>query len=88
METKTFDNFLNNKYINKFGNTSRVTRNSQVLKSPYNTDFPTINEDYRGKKYCIAYGLSAFAYSRTALVKKNVCNSEEDKVGEQRISHH
>ena len=43
-------------------------------------DFPTINEDYRGKKYCYAYGLSAFAYSRTALVKKNVCNPAEDKV--------
>ena len=53
----------------------------QIVKFPNITDFPTINEDYRGKKYCIAYGLSAFAYSRTALVKKNVCNSEEDKVG-------
>ena len=44
-------------------------------------DFPTINEKFRGKKYCITYGWSAFAYSRTALVKKNVCNAEEDKVG-------
>merc|ERR1719427_1941514 len=43
-------------------------------------DFPTINEDYRGKAYCYTYGVSAYAYSRTALVKKNVCNSEEDKV--------
>ena len=42
---------------------------------------PTINEDYRGKRYCIIYGLSAFAYSRIALVKKNVCNAKEDKVG-------
>jgi len=43
-------------------------------------DFPMINEAYRGKKYCYIYGVSAFAYSRTALIKKNVCNSEEDKV--------
>ena len=43
-------------------------------------DFPTINENYRGKKYCYTYGMSAFAYSRTALVKKDVCNSKEDKV--------
>lgn len=43
-------------------------------------DFPTINEAYRGKKYCYVYGVSAFAYSRTALVKKNVCNPEDDKV--------
>jgi len=46
-------------------------------------DFPTINEDYRGKKYCYTYGMSAFAYSRTALVKKDVCTSKEDKVWNQ-----
>merc|ERR1719325_330603 len=43
-------------------------------------DFPTINEEYRGRKYCIVYGMSAIAYSRVALVKKNLCNSDEDKV--------
>ena len=42
-------------------------------------DFPMINEEYRGKKYCYLYGVSAFAYSRTALVKKNVCDSTDDK---------
>lgn len=45
-------------------------------------DFPMINEAYRGKKYCYLYGVSAFAYSRTALVKKNVCDSTDDKVGQ------
>ena len=44
-------------------------------------DFPTINEQFRGRSYCYVYGVSAFAYSRTALVKKNVCNGAEDKVG-------
>ena len=29
-----------------------------------NFDFPTINEDYRGKAYCIVYGWSAIDYSR------------------------
>jgi len=43
-------------------------------------DFPTINEDYRGIQYCIVYGWSALDYSRTALVKKNVCDSTLDKV--------
>ena len=43
-------------------------------------DFPTINEEYRGRKYCFVYGMSAIAYSRVALVKKNLCNSDEDKV--------
>merc|ERR1719458_699675 len=43
-------------------------------------DFPVINEAYRGKEYCIIYGWSAFDYSRTALVKKNVCDSTQDKV--------
>merc|ERR1712203_361013 len=38
------------------------------------------NEAYRGKEYCIIYGWSAFDYSRTALVKKNVCDSTQDKV--------
>ena len=46
-----------------------------------NFDFPTINEEYRGRKYCFVYGMSAIAYSRVALVKKNLCNSDEDKVG-------
>ena len=43
-------------------------------------DFPTINEAYRGKKYCITYGVTAVAYSRVALVKKNLCDSDLDKV--------
>ena len=58
-------------------NTFPNTINSKFIN---NFDFPTINEDYRGQAYCYAYGLSAYAYSRTALVKKNVCNPEEDKV--------
>ena len=29
-----------------------------------NFDFPTINEDYRGKFYCIVYGWTAIDYSR------------------------
>ena len=64
--------------------TGEVTTNTfeNLIKSKFiNTfDFPTINEDYRGKKYCYTYGMSAFALSRTALVKKNVCDSSDDKV--------
>ena len=44
------------------------------------SDFPTINENHRGKRYCYTYGVSSFSISRHALVKKNLCNSEEDKV--------
>ena len=60
----------------------KISKFPNVIDSKFvNTfDFPTINEDYRGKKYCYAYGVSAFAYSRTALVKKNVCDASEDKV--------
>ena len=43
-------------------------------------DFPTINEEYRGREYCIIYGWSAIDYSRMALVKKSVCDSTKDKV--------
>jgi len=53
-----------------------------TIKSKFinNFDFPTINEDYRGLPYCIVYGWSALDYSRTALVKKNLCDSTKDKV--------
>ena len=44
-------------------------------------DFPTINEGYRGVRYCVVYGWSAIDYSRQALVKKNVCDSTKDQVG-------
>ena len=53
------------------------TINSKFIN---NFDFPMINENYRGKKYCVVYGVSAYAYSRTALVKKNLCNPNKDKV--------
>jgi len=43
-------------------------------------DFPTINEGYRGVRYCVVYGWSAIDYSRQALVKKNVCDSTKDQV--------
>ena len=37
-------------------------------------EFPTINENYRGKKYCILYGWSSYQQSRQTLVKRNLCN--------------
>merc|ERR1712158_317352 len=43
-------------------------------------DMGVINEAYRGKEYCVIYGWSAFDYSRTALVKKNICDATQDKV--------
>jgi beta-carotene 15,15'-monooxygenase/beta,beta-carotene 9',10'-dioxygenase len=43
-------------------------------------DFPVINERFRGRHYCIAYGLTAFDYSRMALVKKNMCDPSKDLV--------
>jgi carotenoid cleavage dioxygenase-like enzyme len=68
--------------INMASGNVGVTEFPNTLGSRYinKFDFPTINEDYRGKKYCIMYGVSAFSYSRTALVKKNVCDSSKDKV--------
>ena len=45
-------------------------------------DFPVINEKYRYKKYCVAYGLTikadAVSYSNFKIVKKNVCDSSRD----------
>jgi len=42
-------------------------------------EFPTINEDYRGKKYCVLYGWSAYQVSRQTLVKRNLCNDSLSK---------
>ncbi|XP_069114359.1 beta,beta-carotene 15,15'-dioxygenase-like [Argopecten irradians] len=47
-------------------------------------DMPIINEKYRSLKYCYAYGLVAKfdnrQYSRTALVKKDLCGNGKDRV--------
>merc|ERR1711971_1040493 len=59
-------------------NTKEGTVKSEEFPNTINSfDFPTINEEYRGKKYCITYGMAAFAYSRVAVVKKNVCDPRD-----------
>ena len=42
-------------------------------------DYPIINEQYRGREYCYVYGTSMVDYSRTAIIKKNLCNPTADK---------
>merc|ERR1712168_762207 len=43
-------------------------------------DYPRINEEFRGREYCFTYGISMIDYTRTALVKKDVCGeSSGDK---------
>ena len=63
-ETVTYSNFPN-------------TINSRWINQ---FDFPVINERFRGERYCVVYGWTAFDYSRMALVKKNVCDPSKDKV--------
>lgn len=43
-------------------------------------EVPVINEDYRGKPYCILYGWSAYQVSRQTLVKKNLCDDTLSKI--------
>jgi carotenoid cleavage dioxygenase-like enzyme len=43
-------------------------------------DFPKINEEYRGLEYCYLYAESIVDYTRTAIVKKNVCDPSKDVV--------
>jgi len=43
-------------------------------------DFPLINPLYEGKPYCFAYGQAIVETKRQYLVKKNICDSSEDKV--------
>ena len=78
VSTATFPNTINNRHIDKFGRDKIIIIIITLLN--ITSDFPTINENYRGKKYCYTYGVSSFSVSRHALVKKNLCNSEEDKV--------
>merc|ERR1712215_24124 len=55
---------------------------SNELGIPYinQFDFPLINPEYEGKPYCYAYGQAIVENYRQYLVKKNICNSAEDKV--------
>jgi len=43
-------------------------------------DFPLINPEYEGKPYCYSYGQALVQNYRQYLIKKNVCDSTEDKV--------
>jgi len=43
-------------------------------------DFPLINPEYEGKHYCFAYGQAIVETYRQYLVKKNICESSQDKV--------
>jgi len=43
-------------------------------------EFPTINENYRGKKYCWVYGWVSIGYSHHTLVKRNVCGQGGEKM--------
>jgi len=51
-------------------------------------DFPTINERFRGRRYCFAYGVVAVDYAFMALVKKNLCGdgATEDRI--YRLDNH
>ena len=42
-------------------------------------EFPVINEAYRGRFYCIIYGWSEYGYSRTVLIKRNLCVPDESR---------
>jgi len=42
-------------------------------------DFPTINEKFRGRRYCYAYGVVAIDYAFNALVKKSLCEDAPEK---------
>ena len=56
---------------------------SNDLDIPYlnQFDFPLINPEYEGRPYCYAYGQAIVEQFRQYLVKKNICDSSQDKVG-------
>jgi len=55
---------------------------SNKLDIPYinQFDFPLVNPEYEGKPYCYAYGQAIVENYRQYLVKKNICDSSQDKV--------
>jgi len=55
---------------------------SNDLDIPYinQFDFPLVNPTYEGKPYCYAYGQAIVQNYRQYLIKKNICDSSQDKV--------
>lgn len=51
-------------------------------------DFPTINEAFRGRRYCYAYGVVAIDYAFNAIVKKSLCQDAAEKDKVHRIENH
>jgi len=51
-------------------------------------DFPTINEKFRGRRYCYAYGVVAIDYAFNALVKKSLCDDAPEKDRVYRVPNH
>jgi len=43
-------------------------------------DFPVIHPEYEGHKYCYAYGQALVETFRQYLIKKNICDSTQDKI--------
>merc|ERR550519_2633237 len=56
--------------------------NNAAEAQPYYNqfDFPKVNPNYYGRHYCYAYGQAIVDVRRQYLVKKNVCDSTEDKI--------
>jgi len=56
--------------------------NDSPLAQPYYNqfDFPIINPNYEGRPYCYAYGQALVEAQRQYLVKKNICDSTQDKI--------
>jgi len=54
---------------------------SNALNIPFMNqfDFPLINPEYEGKPYCYAYGQAIVQTYRQYLIKKNICDSSQDK---------
>lgn len=64
-----------------------VNSSSPIPKWITTFDFPTINEKFRGKRYCYAYGVVAIDYAFNALVKKSLCGDAAEKDAVWRIDN-
>ena len=71
--------------LNMKDNTVDIVTFPDGSKLPYASkiNWPTINENYRSRKYCFVYGIALKAdnmtYSNMSLVKKDLCGNSTDK---------
>jgi len=65
---------LDERYVQVKNFADEDSHNPTVSLFTNHLEFPVINENNRGRPYCVLYGWTAYQVSRQTLVKKNLCD--------------